>query len=196
MASKPSFILASASPRRVQLLAQLGITPDQILPADIDETPLKAELPRDYVVRIARGKAEKIAATEKNSVILAADTTVVMGRRILGKPENRAEAEKFLKLLSGRRHRVMTAVAVVDAKGALRSKLVETAVKFKRLTDEDIAFYLDSGEWEGKAGGYAIHGLAGAFIPWINGSFTAVVGLPLAETCQMLQTAGLTLRAS
>lgn len=193
MSGKPIFILASASPRRVQLLAQIGITPDKIIPADIDETPLKGELPKAYVVRIARGKAQVVATSNKDSVILAADTTVVMGRRILGKPEDEREARKFLSLLSGRRHLVLTAVSVVDASGRETSKLVETRVKFKRLEQVEIDHYIRSKEWEGKAGGYAIHGLAGAFIPWINGSFSSVVGLPLAETSSLLNCAGLKL---
>lgn len=188
--SKIPFILASASPRRVQLLAQLGIVPDQIIPADIDETPLKGELPKDYVVRVALGKAVAVAASHAGSIILSADTTVVMGRRILGKPENPAEARQFLQRLSGRRHTVMTAVVVIATDGAVCQKLVTTTVKFKRLDERDIVSYIASGEWEGKAGGYAIHGLAGAFVPWINGSFSAVVGLPLTETLQLLQAAG------
>ncbi len=182
----PSFILASASPRRVQLLAMLGITPAQIIPAEIDETPLPLELPAAYVARIAQQKAQKIAALHPGQPVLAADTAVVMGRRILPKAEDEATARACLRLLSGRRHRVLSAVCFINASGHPQLKVVITQVKFRRLTEADIGDYLASGEWESKAGGYAIQGRAAAFIPWISGSHSNVVGLPLYETAIML----------
>lgn len=184
-------ILGSASPRRKDLLAQLGLTPDAILPPDIDEDPLPRELPRPYCARLAREKALAVAADD-DDVVLCADTTVAVGRRILGKPRDAAEAAMFLTLLGGRRHQVITAVAV--RRGArLWCREVVTDVKMKRLSDAELNGYLASGEWQGKAGGYAIQGLAGAFIPWISGSFTGVVGLPVAETAQLLAAAGIRL---
>ncbi|MCE5974368.1 Maf family protein [Sinirhodobacter sp. WL0062] len=182
-------VLGSASPRRLELLGQLGLSPDAVRPADIDETPLKAERARDYVARMAR---EKAAAVEcgADEVVLCADTTVTCGRRILGKPEDEKEAAEFLWLLSGRRHHVLTAVAVRTATG-MHERLVDTVVRFRPLSNEDVNGYLVSGEWRGKAGGYAIQGLAGAFIPWIQGSFTGVVGLPLAEAAVLLRAAGI-----
>ncbi len=179
-------ILASASPRRVELLARIGVVPDAICPADIDETPLKAELPRVYAARISLQKARAI---EAQGLILAADTVVAVGRRILGKPESTAEAEGFLRLLSGRRHRVITGIAL-RLEDKSWSKQVQTAVRFKPLSEGEIAAYLASKEWQGKAGGYAIQGMASAFIPWINGSYSNVVGLPLAETANLLAGAG------
>ncbi|WP_339109183.1 Maf family protein [Thioclava sp. GXIMD4216] len=183
-------ILGSASPRRRELLDQLGLVPDAVRAPDIDETPRKNERPRDYVARMAREKAMALdlAADE---VILCADTTVTCGRRILGKPEDAAEAAEFLFMLSGRRHHVLTAVAVRGAFG-IRERLVDTVVKFRPLSNEDVNAYLVSGEWQGKAGGYAIQGLGGAFVPWIQGSYTGVVGLPLAETATLLTSAGVT----
>jgi len=181
-------ILGSASPRRLELLAQIGVVPDAVRPADIDETPLKGELPRAYVERIARIKAGAIPRAD-DEIVLTADTTVAVGRRILGKPADRAEAEAFLRLMSGRRHSVMTAVAVVGRRLWMRS--VRTAVRMKRLSEEEIARYLDSGEWQGKAGGYAIQGRAAAFIPAVHGSYSNVVGLPLCETAGLLCAAGL-----
>ncbi len=183
-------ILGSASPRRRELLDQLGLVPDAVRAPDIDETPRKAEAPRDYVARMAREKAMALdlAADE---VILCADTTVTCGRRILGKPEDAAEAAEFLFMLSGRRHHVLTAVAVRGAFG-IRQRLVDTVVKVRPLSNEDVNAYLASGEWQGKAGGYAIQGLGGAFVPWIQGSYTGVVGLPLAETATLLTSAGVT----
>ena len=180
-------ILASASPRRVQLLAQLGITPSRIIPADIDETPLKGELPAPYARRIACGKAEKIAASHQGELILSADTVVALGRRILPKAEDEATARECMRLLSGRRHKVITCVCVVSAEGKLRHKSSTTVVKFAHLTQAMIDAYIASGEWNGKAGGYAIQGLAGAFIPFISGSHSNVVGLPLYETAQLLR---------
>lgn len=181
-------ILASASPRRAELLQQLGLVADAVRPADIDETPHPREVPRPYCLRMAREKAEAIAPAA-GEVVLAADTTVALGRRILGKPHDAAQAAEFLVALAGRRHRVITAVAVrTPARLWLRE--VVTAVSMKRLSDQELNAYLASGDWRGKAGGYGIQGPAGAFIPWISGSFSAVVGLPLAETAQMLAAAG------
>jgi len=182
-------ILGSASPRRSDLLAQIGVAPDDIRPAEIDEIPQKGELPRPYCERMAREKAAAVVAGE-DDIVLAADTTVAVGRRILGKPQDAGEAEAFLRLMSGRRHTVITAIAV--RRGArLWQRSVVTAVKMKRLSEQELAFYLATGDWRGKAGGYGIQGPAGALIPWIQGSFTAVVGLPLAETAGLLQAAGL-----
>lgn len=181
-------ILGSASPRRRELLAQLGLTPADIRAPDIDEMPVKGEIARDYVARMAREKAAALPCAA-DEVILCADTTVACGRRILGKPEDEKEAAEFLWLLSGRRHHVLTAVAVRSAQG-LRERLVDSVVKFRPLSNEDVNGYLASREWEGKAGGYAIQGRAGAFIPWIQGSFTGIVGLPLAETSVLLRAAG------
>ena len=179
-------ILASASPRRLALLAQLGITPQAVIPADLDESALPSELPAAYVARIAEAKARLVAANHPNMPVLAADTTVAVGRRILQKAETEAEARHFLTLLSGRRHRTLTCVALMQA-GVLRSKTVSTVVQFKRLSAAEIDWYLASGEWQGKAGGYAIQGKAAAFIPFISGSFSNVVGLPLHETAQLLK---------
>lgn len=189
MSARPRLVLGSASPRRLELLAQLGITPDEVRPADIDETPLKGELPRPYCKRVTLAKAEAVARN-RGDVVLAADTTVAVGRRILGKPEDRAEAEAFLRLLSGRRHRVITAVAVIDDSEA-RTRDVVTHVRMARLSDEDVTRYLDTADWQGKAGAYAIQGPAGAFVPWISGSYTAVMGLPVHETAGLLAAAGI-----
>ncbi|MBK5926504.1 Maf family nucleotide pyrophosphatase [Rhodobaculum claviforme] len=181
-------ILASASPRRRDLLAQIGVTPDQILAPEIDETPRRDELPRPYCLRIARQKAEAIDAPAED-LVLAADTTVAMGRRILGKPEDAAQAAEFLVALAGRRHTVITAVAL-RTQGRILTRAVVSAVRMRRLSDDELNAYLASGDWRGKAGGYGIQGLAGAFVPWLSGSFTGVVGLPLAETAQLLSGAG------
>ena len=181
-------VLGSASPRRLELLAQIGVVPDAVRPADIDETPAPGELPRPYCVRIAREKALAVAA-EPGELVLCADTTVAVGRRILGKPEDEAEAVRFLELMSGRRHQVITAV-VLRLGERVWTREAESAVKIKRLSKAEIAGYIASGEWRGKAGGYGIQGRAAAFIPWISGSFTAIVGLPLAETAALLETAG------
>lgn len=189
---RPPLILASASPRRFELLAQIGVTPDGVDPADIDETPRAREAPRAYAARLATEKATTVAARRApGDLVLAADTVVFAGRRVLDKPQDAAEAERLLRFLSGRRHRVATAVALRLAdmdKGW--SRLVETAVRFRRLSDAEIEAYLDGGEWRGKAGGYAIQGIAGAFVPEIFGSYTNVVGLPLAETVNLLVGAG------
>lgn len=183
-------VLGSASPRRRDLLAQIGVRADAIIPADIDETPGKAELPRRYAERLAREKGEAIAARAgAGDLILTADTVVAAGRRILDKPADEAAAEASLRLLSGRSHRVCTAVGLRLGARAW-SRLVETRVTFKRLSEDEIAAYLASGEWRGKAGGYAIQGLGAALIPTIQGSYTNVVGLPLTETAGLLQGAG------
>jgi septum formation protein len=181
-------ILGSGSPRRKELLAQLGIVPDAILPPDIDEDPRKGELPRPYAARLARDKAAAVAGGP-DDIILCADTTVALGRRILGKPRDAGEAAEFLTMLGGRRHEVITAVAVRRG-DRLWARESVSAVKMKRLSDAELNAYLAGGEWEGKAGAYAIQGSAGAFIPWISGSFTGIVGLPLAETAALLQAAG------
>ncbi|PHR93227.1 MAG: septum formation protein Maf [Robiginitomaculum sp.] len=185
-------ILASASPRRIELLAQIGIVPDQVLPADIDETPAKTEIPKPHALRLAQGKAEAIARTHKEAFILAADTVVGVGRRILPKSEDEQTARACLELLSGRSHRVFTGVCVIAPDGVIRSRVVETRLKMKRLSDLEMRTYLDSGEWNGKAGGYGIQGLAGAYISQIIGSFTNVVGLPVYETRNLLLGAGYT----
>ncbi|QHQ37343.1 Maf family protein [Algicella marina] len=181
-------ILASASPRRLELLESIGIVPDEVRPADIDETPTAGEKPRPYAKRMAY---EKALATEvrPGEIILAADTVVAAGSRILGKPNDAAEAERFLRLLSGRRHRVITGVSVRSA-DVQRTREVETLVKMKRLSEAEITGYIASGEWRGKAGGYGIQGRAAALVPWLQGSWSAVVGLPLAETAGMLQGIG------
>lgn len=192
-AGNARLILGSGSPRRLELLAQLGLRPDDVRPPDIDETPAAGELPRPYCARMAREKALAVEAGP-DDIVLCADTTVALGRRILGKPADAEEAEMFLRLLSGRRHRVVTAVAVRRGE-RLWEKDALSAVRMKRLSDPEIRAYLASGDWKGKAGGYAIQGPAGALIPWISGSFTGIVGLPLAETAALLQAAGFPLYA-
>lgn len=182
------FVLGSGSPRRRELLAQLGVTPDEIRSPDIDEDPLKGELPRAYCTRITTAKAAALDVG-KDELILCADTTVALGRRIMGKPADAGEAAAFLTKLAGRRHRVITAVAVKTSE-RLWVRDVVTDVKMKRLSDDELNAYLASNDWQGKAGGYAIQGPAGAFIPWISGSYSAVMGLPVAETAQMLVAAG------
>lgn len=184
-----AFVLGSGSPRRYDLLGQLGIVPDAVRPPDIDETPLKKELPRAYCARMAREKAQAVEACA-NDIVLCADTTVAMGRRILGKPADAEEAEAFLRLMSGRRHRVITAVAVRKGQ-RLWQRDVVSAVRMKPLSDQEVSGYLAAGDWRGKAGAYGIQGPASALIPWISGSFTGIVGLPLAETAGLLQAAGL-----
>ncbi|MCX7328419.1 MAG: Maf-like protein [Hyphomicrobiales bacterium] len=189
---RPRLVLASASPRRPALLDQAGITAAPPLPTDIDETPKKNERPRDLARRLAREKAESAYVVTGNqpeltsSYIIAADTVVALGRRVLPKPEIVDEAAECLRLLSGRAHRVYTAVTLVTPKGAFRERLVETRIRFKRLSSEDIETYLASGEWRGKAGGYAAQGIAGSFIVKLVGSHSAVVGLPLYETLSLL----------
>lgn len=189
--STPHLVLASASPRRRELIARLGIEPARVVHADIDETPRKAELPRDYATRMAREKAH--AAADPASHVLAGDTVVAVGRRVLPKAEDAATARACLELLSGRRHRVLSAVALLAPDGTLRERLSETQVRFKRLSDEEIRAYLDGGEWHGKAGGYAIQGSAEGLIAWISGSHSGVVGLPLFETRALLKSAGFSL---
>jgi septum formation protein len=181
-------VLGSGSPRRKELLAGLGIVPDLIQPPDIDETPRKGELPRPYAARLAREKVMAVPVGPED-VVLCADTTVALGRRILGKPADAGEAAAFLVALGGRRHEVITAVAVRRGDRVLARESV-SAVKMKRLSDDELNAYLASGEWQGKAGGYGIQGLAGAFIPWISGSFTGIMGLPVAETAALLAAVG------
>jgi septum formation protein len=188
MTTKPKLILASASPRRLDLLARIGVVPDAVLPAGIDETVLKGELPAPHAERLA---AEKAAAVAKpGAIILAADTVVAAGRRILPKAEDEATACACLELLSGRRHRVHSAVTIIDAAGMARHRLSTTVVAFKRLTADEIAAYIASDEWRGKAGGYAIQGRAEAFVRFLSGSHSGVVGLPLFETRALLLSAG------
>lgn len=181
-------ILGSGSPRRRELLSVLGIVPDAVIAPDIDEDPHEAELPRRYCARIAAEKSQAIDA-DADDIVICADTTVALGRRILGKPADEDEARRFLDLLSGRRHRVYTGLAV--KRGARTwARVVEARVRMKRLSHAERDCYLATGDWRGKAGGYSIQGPAGAFIPWISGSYTAIVGLPLAEAAQLLQAAG------
>ena len=192
----PTLILASASPRRRDLLARLGIVPAGIVAADIDETPAKAEVPRDYARRMAREKAAAVAvpgAHIAGAHILAGDTVVALGSRILPKADDEATARRCLELLSGRRHRVLSAIALRAPDGSVRERLSETVVRFKPLSREEIAAYLAGGEWHGKAGGYAIQGSAEGLIAWIGGSHSGVVGLPLFETRALLRAAGFAL---
>jgi septum formation protein len=181
-------ILASASPRRLELLARLGVTPDAVTPAEIDETPRKAELPAAYAVRMAVEKAAAVATP--GDLVLAADTVVAAGRRILPKTEEADEARHMLGLLSGRRHRVLSAVTLIDGEGRARHRLSASLVAFKRLTADEIDAYLASGEWRGKAGGYAIQGRAEALVRFLSGSHSGVMGLPLYETHALLRAAG------
>ncbi len=195
-AQRFSLVLASGSPRRLALLSQIGVDPDVIIPADLDETPQRGESPRSLAIRLSAEKARTAAQIARGRadiqlpLVLAADTVVSIGRRILPKCEIRDEAEDCLRLLSGRAHRVHTCIALVAASGAKRSRLVETRVRFKRLSREELSSYLDSGEWRGKAGGYAIQGIASAFVVRLIGSYTGVVGLPLAETASYLAAEG------
>ncbi len=184
-----AFILGSGSPRRLELLGQIGVVPDNVRAPDIDETPRKGELPRPYCVRMAAEKAAAVPA-DADDVVLCADTTVALGRRILGKPADAAEAEAFLRMMSGRRHRVITAVAVRKGEQLWQRDVVST-VRMKTLSTSEVRGYLATGDWQGKAGGYGIQGPAGALIPWISGSFTGIVGLPLTETAGLLMAAGL-----
>jgi len=184
----PELVLASASPRRRELIARLGIDPVRVAPADIDETPRKAELPRVYAQRMAREKAA--AAADDTAFVLAGDTVVAAGRRILPKADDAPTARACLELLSGRRHRVLSAIALRHPDGTIRERLSETQVRFKRLSGEEITAYLADGEWRGKAGGYAIQGSAEGLIAWIGGSHSGVVGLPLFETRALLKAAG------
>jgi septum formation protein len=192
MIGRPKLVLASGSPRRLSLLNQAGIEPDALQPVEIDEVPVKGELPRALANRLAKEKAQaalssvKIDEELRGSYILAADTVVAVGRRVLPKAEMLDEAAQCLRLLSGRNHRVYTGICVVTPKEGFRSRLIETRVRFKRLSTQDLEAYLASGEWRGKAGGYAIQGLAGTFVVKLVGSYTNVVGLPLYETMSLL----------
>jgi len=193
MAQPLRLVLASASPRRLDLLAQIGLKPDAIVHPEVDETPRKGELPRDLALRLAQAKARAGAAAHPDAAVLAADTTVSVGRRNLPKADDEATARRCLELMSGRRHRVHTGVAVGIPDSVLRSRLVSTVVSVKRLTEQEIAAYLASGEWRGKAGGYAIQGRFAMFVSSINGSYSNIVGLPLFETAALLRAAGLAL---
>lgn len=192
----PILVLASASPRRRDLLAQIGVVPAAVVPADIDETPLQGELPGPHALRLAAAKARAAAARHAGALVLGADTVVALGRRILPKAESEAEARRCLALLSGRRHRVLGGVALVLPDGGVRERLVATVVAFKRLTPAETDAYLASGEWRGKAGGYAVQGRAAAFVRFLAGSYSNVVGLPLYETAQLLAGAGLLAEAA
>ncbi|SDD40379.1 Maf family protein [Kordiimonas lacus] len=176
-----TLVLASASPRRQDLLAQIGVTPDVIAPAHIDETPHRDELPKPHAERLAREKAAAVAPDHKDALVLAADTVVAVGKRILPKAEDEATARKCLKMLSGRRHKVISGISIVLPSGKQLTKSVTTVVAFKRLSDADIDRYIESGEWDGKAGGYAIQGLAATYVRFLSGSYSSVVGLPLFE---------------
>lgn len=201
MALSSKFILASGSPRRVELLAQVGLTPDRLMPMELDETPRRSEHPRSLARRLAHEKADAAQANLRNdptwrgAYILAADTVVAVGRRCLGKPEDRDDASHALYLLSGRSHRVFTGLSLITPAGRQRQSIVETRVRFKRLSGEEIDSYLASGEWRGKAGGYAIQGLAGAFVVKLVGSYSNVVGLPLHETVNLLSGEGMAVHA-
>ncbi|RCW87615.1 Maf-like protein [Phyllobacterium bourgognense] len=196
MSDQHKFVLASGSPRRLALLSQIGIEPDRLLPADVDESPLRAEHPRSLARRLSRLKAEKIAGELRNdpefsdAYIMAADTVVAVGRRILPKAEILDDATACLRLLSGRSHRVYTGLCLITPQGKQRQDLIETRVRFKRLSREELESYLASGEWRGKAGGYAIQGLAGGFVVKLVGSYSNVVGLPLYETASLLHGEG------
>jgi len=179
-------ILASASPRRLDLLRQIGVFPDKIIPADIDEAITKSDTPRSLALRLAKSKAVKVSYNYEGYFVLGADTVVSVGSRILSKPINSEQARDFLKLLSGRRSRVFGGVALLSPSHEMRHRVVETMVKFKRLSEQEINDYIASGEWEGKAGSYAIQGIASKFIPSINGSYSNIVGLPLYETAQLM----------
>jgi septum formation protein len=200
MLGRPKIVLASGSPRRLSLLNQAGIEPDALRPADVDETPKRGELPRAYANRLAHAKAYaaleavKLDDELRGAFILAADTVVAVGRRILPKADLLDEAAQCLRLLSGRSHRVYTAICIVTPREAFRQRLIETRVRFKRLSSEDIEGYLASGEWRGKAGGYAVQGIAGTFVVKIVGSYTNVVGLPLYETMTLLGGEGFPIR--
>ena len=183
-------ILASASPRRLDLLARIGVVPDAVVPADIDESVGKGEVPREHALRLAAEKAEAVASREPDALVLAADTVVAVGRRILPKVEDEATLRKCMALLSGRRHRVMTGVALAAPGQPLRTRVVETMIAMKRLSPEEIDFYASHGEWRGKAGGYALQGYGEVYVRHIAGSYSNVVGLPLVETRHLLKSAG------
>ncbi len=183
-------VLASASPRRLDLLARIGVVPDAVIPADVDESVARGELPREHALRLAREKAAAVAAKEPDALVLAADTVVAVGRRILPKVEDEETLRACMKLLSGRRHRVLTGVALAVPKGAVRERLVETMIAMKRLSEAEIDYYASHGEWRGKAGGYALQGYGEVYVRHIAGSYSNVVGLPLAETRVLLKSAG------
>lgn len=187
---KNKLILASASPRRVDLLAQIGITPDNIIPADIDETPLKGEHPRDLAKRLAIQKAQKVYEINKDCFVLGADTTVSCGHRLMDKPKDADDARRILNILSGRRHRVNGGICLIAPSGKVTSRLCETIVSSRRLTKDDIEKYIESGDWEGKAGSYAIQGVASTFIKHIAGSYSNIIGLSLYDVSRMLESAG------
>ncbi|MCS6890315.1 MAG: Maf family protein [Rhodovarius sp.] len=186
--ARPELILASASPRRLELLARIGVRPDRVSPTEVDETPRPGERPRLLARRLAHAKAD--AAATPGALVLAADTVVAVGRRILGKPADADQARAFLRLLSGRRHRVITGVVLAGPGAERRERLVTTLLSFQRLTEAQIEHYLASGEWQGKAGGYAIQGAAEAWCRFLSGSYSNVVGLPLHEVAQLLRGAG------
>ncbi len=200
MLGRPKLVLASGSPRRLALLNQAGLEPDSLRPAEVDETPKRGELPRSCATRLARAKAEAALKSVqlddelRSAFIIAADTVVAVGRRILPKAELVDEAAQCLRLLSGRNHRVYTSICIVTPKEAFRQRLVETRVRFRRLTEEDIQAYIGSGEWRGKAGGYAVQGIAGSFVVKLVGSYSSVVGLPLYETVALLGGEGFPVR--
>ena len=192
--SSPQLVLASASPRRLELLGRLGIKPAQVVATDIDESPLRGERPRAHAVRLAAEKARAASRSAPDAIILAGDTVVGAGARILPKAEDEATARECLTLLSGRRHRVFSAIAVLTPDGRMREALSETIVRFKRLSEQELEDYLAAGEWRGKAGGYAIQGSAEGFCDWLSGSHSGVIGLPLFETRRLLRAAGLDVR--
>lgn len=202
MIARPKLVLASGSPRRLALLAQIGLAPDSVLTAEVDETPKRSELPRTLAQRLAREKAgtaiERVRGTEalRDAYIIAADTVVAVGRRILPKPDREEEAAACLRLLSGRTHRVYTGVCLVTPRNALKTRLVESRVRFKRLSALETESYLASGEWRGKAGGYAIQGIAGSFVVKLSGSYPNVVGMPLYETASLLAGNGFPVHAN
>lgn len=187
-----TLILASASPARLELLKRIGMEPDIVAPADVDETPLKQEKPRDYVLRVAKSKAHTIAKQHPDAYIIAADTVATLSRKIIGKAANEAEARAIIRSFSGRRHNVLSGLCILGPNGKESSRLVKTVVKFCNLTDPEIDAYIATGQWEGKSGCFGIQGYGGGFIEWINGSFTNVIGLPLTETRNILKGMGYT----
>jgi septum formation protein len=190
-AALPPLVLASASPRRLDLLRQVGLEPAAVDPAEVDETPLPRELPRAYALRMAKAKLGAVANRHPGALVLAADSVVAVGRRILPKAETEQQARQCLDLLSGRRHRVLGAIALGGCDGSARTRLVETVVRFKRLEESEVEDYLRCGEWQGKAGGYAIQGRAARFVSFVSGSYSNVVGLPLFETVALVKAAHL-----
>jgi len=186
-AALPPLVLASASPRRLDLLRQVGLEPSVVDPADIDESPRPRELPRHYALRMAKAKLSAVAGRHPGALVLAADSVVACGRRILPKAETEQQARQCLGLLSGRRHRVLGAIALARPDGSVRTRLIETVVRFKRLEAGEVEDYLASGEWRGKAGGYAIQGRAARFVSFLSGSYSNVVGLPLFETVALVK---------